>query len=223
MFKHYINIAIRNLLKYKQQSLISIIGLAVGVTCFAFCSYTLRVSMNWDRNIKDIDRICIIYSQSETGPEECYDNYAADALAKDFPEIESTTSYSVMGGFADKLCEVKTSDSIVNYYHETFMLTNYKLLDFFQIRVINGATPSIILSLFCKSNLIQLAVSAAIAFPLLGLLLNNWLQMYATHISISIFPFIILFLLMAIIVAFTIIWQLWRIARINPAEVIKSE
>lgn len=138
MFKHYINIAIRNLLKYKQQSLISIIGLAVGVTCFAFCSYTLRVSMNWDRNIKDIDRICIIYSQSETGPEECYDNYAADALAKDFPEIESTTSYSVMGGFADKLCEVKTSDSIVNYYHETFMLTNYKLLDFFQIRVING-------------------------------------------------------------------------------------
>lgn len=138
MLKHYINIAIRNLLKYKQQSLISIIGLAIGVTCFAFCSYTLRVSMNWDRNIKDIDRICILYSQSETGPKECYDNYAADALAKDFPEIESTVSYSEIGGYTNKLCEVKTSDSIVNYYHETFMFTNYNFLDFFQIRVVNG-------------------------------------------------------------------------------------
>ena len=91
------------------------------------------------------------------------------------------------------------------------------------IRKINGATSGTILSIFCKSNLIQLALSAAIAFPILVLLLNRWLQNYMNHISISIWPFIILFLVMAIIVAFTIIWQLWKISRINPAEVIKSE
>ena len=60
MIQHHIKLARRNLLKYKAQSLISIIGLAVGVCCFAFCSYTLRVSLNWDRNIKDIDRIHLL-------------------------------------------------------------------------------------------------------------------------------------------------------------------
>ena len=133
MLKHYLTIAIRNLLKNKHQSLISIVGLAVGVTCFAFCSYALRVSLNWDKNIKDIERICILYSQSETGPKECYENYAADALAKDFPEIESTVSYSQMGGYTDKLCEVKTTDSIVNYFQETFLFANDNFLDFFHI------------------------------------------------------------------------------------------
>ena len=91
------------------------------------------------------------------------------------------------------------------------------------IRKINGATPATIVHMFCKSNLLQLFVSACIAFPILILLLKSWLESYAERISIGILPFILIFLLMAAIVAFTIIWQLWRIARINPAEVIKSE
>lgn len=33
MLRHYIKLAIRNLLKYKSQSVISIIGLAIGFTC----------------------------------------------------------------------------------------------------------------------------------------------------------------------------------------------
>ena len=91
------------------------------------------------------------------------------------------------------------------------------------IRKINGATPFIILSIFAKSYLMQLVVSAAIAFPILVLVLNKWLQGYTTRITIDILPFIILFLLMAIIVSITIVWQLWRIALVNPAEVVKSE
>ena len=35
MIKHYLKVAFRNLVKYKTQSLVSIIGLAVGFTCFA--------------------------------------------------------------------------------------------------------------------------------------------------------------------------------------------
>ena len=106
MLKHYLKIAIRNLLKYKQQSLISIIGLAVGVTCFAFCSYTLRTSMAWERSNTDIDRICILYSETEQGSEICYEHYAPYALAKAFPEIESAIAYSNIGPYTDKLCEI---------------------------------------------------------------------------------------------------------------------
>ena len=35
MIKHYLKVAFRNLAKYKTQTLVSIIGLAVGFTCFA--------------------------------------------------------------------------------------------------------------------------------------------------------------------------------------------
>ena len=38
MIRHYFKIAFRNLLKYKTQSIISIIGLAVGITCFALAT-----------------------------------------------------------------------------------------------------------------------------------------------------------------------------------------
>ena len=45
MIRHYFKIAFRNLLKYKTQSIISIIGLAVGITCFALATLWIRLSL----------------------------------------------------------------------------------------------------------------------------------------------------------------------------------
>lgn len=42
MITHYLKVAFRNLVKYKTQTLISIIGLSVGFTCFA-------LSVLWSR------------------------------------------------------------------------------------------------------------------------------------------------------------------------------
>ena len=89
MIQHHIKLAIRNLLKYKAQSLISIIGLAVGVCCFAICSYTLRVDLNWNHNIKEVERICIVFTETEKGSQTSYSPFASAMLAKEFPEIES--------------------------------------------------------------------------------------------------------------------------------------
>lgn len=41
MLRHYITVALRNLLKHKGQTLISIIGLAVGLLCIMHLSDTL--------------------------------------------------------------------------------------------------------------------------------------------------------------------------------------
>ena len=43
MIKHYLKVAFRNLIKYKTQSLVSIIGLAVGFTCFALSVLWIRM------------------------------------------------------------------------------------------------------------------------------------------------------------------------------------
>lgn len=52
MLRHYITIAFRNLLKYKVQTVISIIGLSVGLACFAFCSYQFRVNLDFDKDFR---------------------------------------------------------------------------------------------------------------------------------------------------------------------------
>ena len=48
MLKHYLKIAIRNLLKYRSQSFISILGLAIGFTCFALGTLWIHYEMTYD-------------------------------------------------------------------------------------------------------------------------------------------------------------------------------
>ena len=48
MFQHHLKMAFRNLRKYKTQNIISIIGLAVGFTCFAFSALWIRYEMSYD-------------------------------------------------------------------------------------------------------------------------------------------------------------------------------
>ena len=57
MIKHYLKVAFRNLMKYKTQSLVSIIGLAVGFTCFALSVLWIRYEMTYDTFHKGAERI----------------------------------------------------------------------------------------------------------------------------------------------------------------------
>ena len=41
MIHHYLKIAYRNLLKYRTQSIIRIIGLAIGLACFIWYEWTI--------------------------------------------------------------------------------------------------------------------------------------------------------------------------------------
>lgn len=65
MLRHYITVALRNLLKHKGQTLISIIGLAVGLLCFALCTYLIRYWMNEDDGFANKERIAEIVLVSE--------------------------------------------------------------------------------------------------------------------------------------------------------------
>ena len=61
MIKHYLTIAIRNLLKYKMQNLISIGGLAVGLFCFCICFYISRFIGSVDECFENHERIAEVY------------------------------------------------------------------------------------------------------------------------------------------------------------------
>ena len=57
MIKHCLKIAIRNLVKYKVQSAVSILGLAVGFVCFSLSLYWIHYEMTYDHFRQDADRI----------------------------------------------------------------------------------------------------------------------------------------------------------------------
>ena len=67
MITHYLKVAVRNLLKYKTQNLISIGGLAVGLFCFCICFYISRFVGSVDKCFENHERIADIYVTDEKG------------------------------------------------------------------------------------------------------------------------------------------------------------
>lgn len=100
MFAHYLKIAWRNLLKYKTQTVISILGLAIGFTAFAFTMAWIRYERGFDKQNPDADRIykvLRVYERNEDGviyrlPE------AMQGYLGNFPEIEAVTAISTTKG-----------------------------------------------------------------------------------------------------------------------------
>ena len=97
MLYHYIKIAFRNLLKYKLQSFICIVGLAIGFTSFALSSLWIRYELTYDTFRKDADRIYYVRMESETddqGLSSVTPYPLARYLKETFPEIEESCNTS---------------------------------------------------------------------------------------------------------------------------------
>ena len=60
MITHYLKIAFRNLLKYKMQTAISVVGLAVGFTCFALSAIWIHYEMTYDHFHEDAGQLHIV-------------------------------------------------------------------------------------------------------------------------------------------------------------------
>ena len=67
MITHYLKVAVRNLLKYKSQNLISIVGLAVGLCCFCICFYISRFIGSVDKCFENYERIAEVYLVTPEG------------------------------------------------------------------------------------------------------------------------------------------------------------
>ena len=98
MIAHYIKVATRNLLKYKVQSIISILGLAVGFVCFALSLYWIHYETTYDNFRQDVDRIYMIrtndeYAEGQISPRVPYS--LATYLTEHFPEIEIAAPFHI--------------------------------------------------------------------------------------------------------------------------------
>ena len=96
MILHYLKMAFRNLMKHRVQSVLSVIGLAVGFVCFACSLIWLRYERSFDSFHPDADRIYMMYQKNSIrgNLENHIAPYPFAATMKEqFPEVEAATAF----------------------------------------------------------------------------------------------------------------------------------
>ena len=98
MLRHHLKIAFHNLRKYKIQNIISILGLSIGFTCFAFSTLWIRYEMSYDNFHTKADRIFRVntalfkWNTIESSSSESLQKETpyplANWLKSNFPDIE---------------------------------------------------------------------------------------------------------------------------------------
>ena len=91
------------------------------------------------------------------------------------------------------------------------------------IRKVHGAHTGTIIRMFLREYLYLLLASAVIAFPIGYYLMHQWLSQYAKQAPVYWWIYSVILLAMLVLIFLTVIWQIRKAARENPADVIKSE
>jgi putative ABC transport system permease protein len=91
------------------------------------------------------------------------------------------------------------------------------------IRKTYGATTPHIIAKLSLQFVKWIAPANIIAWPVAWLLMDNWLDNFAYRIQIGVLPFIISALLAFIIALTTVIFQAYKAAITNPAQILKYE
>ncbi len=95
MFKTYLKVAIRSLLKRRVNSLINISGLALGIAAAIVIVLFAKNELTYDQHHKNSDNTYLVYKERVTpnGIQPTYDTWAplADRLTTDFPEVSLGT------------------------------------------------------------------------------------------------------------------------------------
>ena len=94
MLLHNLKVAVRNLLKYKTQSVISILGLAVGFVCFALANLWTRYEMTYDTHLEGNNRMYVLYTQSVTAK---YGYDVMSSIERKFPRSRSCLCLQLLG------------------------------------------------------------------------------------------------------------------------------
>ena len=132
MIKHCLKIAIRNLVKYKVQSAVSILGLAVGFVCFSLSLYWIHYEMTYDHFRQDADRIYMVRTNDEytEGKISTRVPYSLAAyLAQHFPDIAVAAPFHLISE------RISVNDK---YQDAVFSSADSAWMNLMDIRIIKG-------------------------------------------------------------------------------------
>lgn len=135
MILHYLKMAIRSLMKYKTQNIISVAGIAIGFVCFAFSMIWIRYEMSYDSFHRGADRMYVMYGEGSVIGFKSFSYSMSYPMAKDminlFPEIEEASSFMQGPIFIGKTAEEKIEVSEI--------VADSAFINMFDVRLIDGS------------------------------------------------------------------------------------
>ena len=137
MFKNYLKVAFRYLLKHRTYSLMNIIGLAVGMACCILILLYVRDEVRYDRFHEHADRIYrLTLGTNEDGqPTNANSSFAqGPALAQDFQDVEAVVRFRKMGWGEKRVFAHDDS----RFYEERFFFADKDVFDVFTFPFLAG-------------------------------------------------------------------------------------
>ena len=102
MFKNYLKMTIRNLLRHKGYSFINIVGLAIGMACCILLVVYIHSELSFDRYHENADRIYRLCMHSKIGGTEVTwsssNATTGPALRQGYPEVADTVRFGWVPG-----------------------------------------------------------------------------------------------------------------------------
>lgn len=133
--------------------------------------------------------------------------------------MQSENYLLLLLGFASLVCVLV---SLFGIYSLSNLTAEEKRKEI-AVRKVNGASIREILLQFFREYLILLIVASVIAFPTGYVIMKPWIENYVKQTDINIWLYPAIFLLAGIVIICSVFSCIWKTAKMNPAEVIKSE
>lgn len=91
------------------------------------------------------------------------------------------------------------------------------------IRKVLGATKTNLFAILTRELLLLTILASAIGIPVSAFLMNSWLKGYAFHIPLPGWIFGVAFGILMFVAFLTVVRQVWRIIRLKPMRILRSE
>ena len=132
MIEHNLTLAWRQLVKYRLQSLVSIVSLAIGFACFALASMWIKYETTYDGFHRDADRMyCLIRERDAEATDWQMEGAFCDSVIKYCHEVEATTPF--LNGYEWDLRQKGKFLATIEYTS-----CDSSFLEMFNIRILAG-------------------------------------------------------------------------------------
>jgi len=115
MFKNYLKVAFRNIIKNRTYSIVNVIGLAIALICAIFIMIWVHYELSYDRYHAKVDQICLAYLKGTQEDNISYQSTTspiiASILKNDFPEVINTGRVGWLGEVVFKHGDKKIVES----------------------------------------------------------------------------------------------------------------
>ncbi len=147
MLRHLLTIAIRNILKHFNYSILNILGLAIGISSFLFILIYVADELKYDRfheNHKQIYRMNRLYDSNDIHEDAATVSFPfGPALAEDYPDMIK----SVVRFFDFQISEIlfenlEDSSSVLKFNEEWFYMADSNVFQMFTFPLLEGDPAS---------------------------------------------------------------------------------